>query len=149
MDLLNSRLSLLLEGANEACNLIPRRDDIFLTLLERAFRGDVPVYFAIIPRALIRPFDETCSVSAHDAGRAAVSDVMNDWRANKFHYPWVYPHERGYILSDDYVIWAAVERHQVPYVPCWVIGFPSIPGAIDVSGPLEVSVVRLIREVPE
>ena len=89
MDSLNSRLRLPLEHPNEGCNLIPRRDEIFRSLVERALRGDVPVYFAIIPRASIRPFDETCSISAHPAGRAAVTDVMNDWRANKFHYAWV------------------------------------------------------------
>jgi hypothetical protein len=117
--------------------------------LDRALEGDVPVYFAIIPRALARPFDATCSVLVHPAGQDAVNDVIHDWRANKFHYAWVYPRDGAYILSDDYVIWAAVEHGQVEYLPCWILGFPSIDGAAEISGPMDVSVVRLIRELPE
>jgi len=41
---------------------------------------------------------------------------MRDWRASEFHYAWVYPHEGEYVLSNDYVIWAAAERSQVDHL---------------------------------
>jgi hypothetical protein len=109
----------------------------------------MPVYFAIVPRSSVRPFDATCKVAAHSAGEAAIKDVMRDWRASEFHYAWVYPHEGAYVLSNDYIIWAAAERSQVDYLPCWVLGFPAVKGTVSISGPLEPSVVRLILEFPE
>ncbi|MFL5612416.1 MAG: hypothetical protein ACJ796_01995 [Gemmatimonadaceae bacterium] len=146
MDSLDSQVVLRFSPAAGTSNLVPRRDHVFTHLLERALQGDVPVYFAIIPRVLIRPFDATCNVSVHPAGQAAVTEVMNDWSARSFHYAWVYPREGVYVLPEDYVIWTAVERSQVDYMPCWILGFPSTGGATEINGPLDVSVVRLIRE---
>ena len=146
MDSLSSRFLFPLNSGQASANLVPRRDEIFVKLLDGAVQGGLPVYFAIIPRSLVRPFDASCNVELHPACRAAVGEVVNDWRASKFHYAWVYPHEGAYVLSDDYVIRAAVERSQVNYLPCWVLGFPSIEGAVATTGPLDVSVVRLIRD---
>lgn len=101
------------------------------------------MYFAILQRSLVRPFDATCNVAAHPAGEAMIKDVMRDWRASEFHYAWVYPHEGEYVLSNDYVIWAAAERSQVDHLPCWVLGFPTLKEVVGVSGPLEPSVVPL------
>lgn len=149
MDSLNSSPRLSRVAANLNCNLVPRADDRFMNLLGRAVAGDVPVYFAIVPRSLVRPFDATCKVAAHPAGEAAIKNVMSDWRANEFHYAWVYPHEGAYVLSNDYVIWAALEYGLAEYLPCWVLGFPAVNGTEGISGPLESSVVRLILDLAE
>ena len=149
MDSLNSRLRSSLGAGDLNCSLLPRTDDIFMYLLGRAAAGAVPVYFAIIPRSLVRPFDTTCNVAAHPAGEAAIKQVMSDFLGSEYHYTWVYPHEGAYVLSNDYIIWAAAERGRVEYLPCWVLGFPTVQGAVGVSGPAEPSVVRLILELPE
>ena len=148
MDSLNSRLLFSRGAADLNCSLVPRTDDMFMNLLDRAVAGEVPVYFAIIPRSLVRPFDTTCNVAAHPVGEAAIRNVMSDLIASEYHYAWVYPHEGAYVLSNDYVIWAAAERGKVEYLPCWVLGFPAVQGAVGVSGPVEPSVVRLILELP-
>ena len=149
MDSLNSRLRPSRGAADLNCDLVPRRDEVFMNLLGRAVAGDLPVYFAIIPRSLLRPFDATCNVAAHPAGEAALKNVMSDLIASEYHFAWVYPHRGAYVLSNDYVIWAAAERGKVEYLPCWVLGFPAVQGAVGVSGPLKPSVVRLILDVPE
>lgn len=149
MDSLNSRLRSSSRDANLNCSLVPRTDDIFVNLLGRAVAGEVPVYFAIVPRSLVQAFDTTCNVGAHPAGEAAIKNVMSDLIASEYHYVWVYPHEGAYVVSSDYVIWAAAERGKVEYLPCWVLGFPAVQGAVGVSGPVEPSVVRLILELPE
>ena len=149
MDSLNSRRRSSRRDADLNCSLVPRTDDIFMSLLGRAVAGEVPVYFAIVPRTLVRPFDTTCNVAAHPAGEAAIKKLMSDLIASEYHYAWVYPHGSGYVLSNDYVIWAAAERGNVDWLPCWVLGFPAVQGAVGVSGPVEPSVVRLILEFPE
>lgn len=149
MDSFNSRPRLSPGAADLNCSLVPRTDDMFMNLLGRAVAGEVPVYFAIVPRSLVRPFDTTCNVAAHPAGEAAIKNVMSDLISSEYHYTWVYPHEDGYVLSNDYVIWAAAERSKVEYLPCWVLGFPAVRGAVGVSGPVGPSVVRLILELPE
>ena len=149
MDSFNSRVRSSRGTADLNFNLVPRTDDIFMNLLGRAVAGDLPVYFAIVPRSLVRPFDATCNVAAHPAGEAMIKDVMRDWRVSEFHYAWVYPHDGEYVLSNDYVIWAAAERSRLDYLPCWVLGFPALKGVLGVSGPLEPTVVRLILELPE
>jgi hypothetical protein len=149
VDSLNSRLRPSRGAGDLNCSLVPRKDEVFMNLLGRAVAGDLPVYFAIVPRSLVRPFDATCNVAAHPAGEAMIKDVMRDWRAGEFHYAWVYPHEGEYVLSNDYVIWAAAERSCSDYLPCWVLGIPAVKGVLGVSGPLEPSVVRLILELPE
>src|SRR5690348_10267790 len=136
MDSLNSRRREPRGAANLNCSLVPRSDDTFMNLSGRAVAGEVPVYFAIVPRSLVRPFDTTCNVAAHPAGEAAIKSVMSDLKESEYHYSWVYPHEGAYVLSNDYVIWAAAERGKVEYLPCWVLGFPAVQGAVGVSGPV-------------
>jgi hypothetical protein len=63
---------------------------------------------------------------------------------NNFHHVWVDPNENAYVMSDDYVVWAAIERGQPDYVPCWVLGYASATGAVDIRGPIEQDRVRRI-----
>jgi hypothetical protein len=122
--------------------LRPLRDHVYGYLLERAAIGALPLYFAAIPRALIRPFDTEYDPSKHPIGEAAIEQTMADWRAGIFHYAWVYPSDDSYVLSDDYIPWAAAQRGQPDFLPCWVLGHPSAAGAVDIQGPIEPSRVR-------
>jgi hypothetical protein len=88
-------------------------------------------------------------VGRHPVGEAAIQEVLNNWRIGKFHYAWVYPRDGAYVLSNDYVILAAVERARADYVPCWVLTYPTVNGVVGVSGPVEPSVVRLILDSVE
>jgi hypothetical protein len=69
---------------------------------------------------------------------------MSDWREGNFDHVWVYPNEDAYVMSDDYVVWAAVERGRPDYVPCWVLGYPLVTVAGDIRGPIEQDRVRRI-----
>jgi len=122
--------------------LVPRHDQEFDYLLQRALGGLVPVYFAAVPRTLIRPFDTEYDPAKHPVGAMAIEQTTAEWRAGTFHHVWVYPSGDAYVLSDDYIPWAAATRGQPDFLPCWVLGYPSVPGAVDVQGPIAPSGVR-------
>jgi hypothetical protein len=100
------------------------------------------VYFAAIPPAHIRPFDPDYDPGRVPIGEAAITETMSRWRQGQFSKAWVYQKGDSFILSDDYIIWEAVKRGQPDFVPCWVIGKPTIPEVVDVQGPIRVQDIR-------
>ena len=115
----------------------PLRDDVFQYLLGEALVGRVPLYAATIPLPLIRPFDSEYEPAKHPAGEAAIIQTMTEWRAGVFVHVWVYPKEDHFVLSDDYIIWEAAQRGQPDHMPCWVMGYPTLDGVLDIQGPID------------
>ncbi|HVA57626.1 MAG: hypothetical protein WBQ26_08640 [Gemmatimonadaceae bacterium] len=126
--------------------LQPQSDYTLRYLRERALDGAVPVYFAAIPRDRIRPFDTAFDPANHPVGAAAVARTEADWRAEIFPRVWVYPTHDAYVLSDDYIPWAAAQRAQPDYLPCWVLCYPSVAGAIYIEGPIGAARVRQLLQ---
>jgi hypothetical protein len=122
--------------------LRPLRDDVLGYLLQRAVEGVVPVYFAAVPRMLIHPFDTEYDPAKHPVGAAAIAQTMAEWRSGHVPHVWVYPRGAAYVLSDDYIPWAAALRGQPDFLPCWVLGYPSVAGTVDIQGPVEPQRVR-------
>jgi hypothetical protein len=118
--------------------LAPVLDQRFLALADQALVGDLPVYFAAIPLSLIRPFDAAYDPAAHPVGEAAIRQVMAEWTAGSFTPAWVYPATGAYVVSDDYIVLDAARRGQPDFLPCWVLGEPTVPGPVDVQGPIAV-----------
>lgn len=129
-------------GIEALSGLSPLFDPVFDHLLERALSGDTEVYFAAVPRALVRPFDPDYNPSLHPVGVAAISEVNTRWRAGDVSQVWVYPKDDGFIMSDDYIVWEALKEGQPDFVPCWVLGKPNPSTVKDLQGPLEQSAVR-------
>lgn len=129
--------------------LRPLRDDVLGYLLGRALQGHVPVYFAAIPRGLIRPFDSEYDPAKHPVGAAAIEHTAAEWRAGNYPSIWVYPSGDAYVLSDDYIPWAAALRGKPQFLPCWVLGYPSVPGAVDINGPIEPERVRRLLGIDD
>jgi hypothetical protein len=119
--------------------LRPLFDPVFRHLIERAVTGHVDVYFAAVPRALIRPFDSDYNPARHPVGRAAISEVHAKWRSGDFTAIWVYPRDNEFIMSDDYIVWEAVKEGKPDFVPCWILGKPDLLRVKDLQGPLDES----------
>ncbi|MGH7711952.1 MAG: hypothetical protein ACREOG_11750 [Gemmatimonadaceae bacterium] len=74
---------------------------------------------------------------SHAAGRAAVEQAFNRGLEGRPQSVWVYEADTGFVLSDDYVPWAAAQRGQPDYVHCWVLGRPRNAAVKDVQGPID------------
>jgi hypothetical protein len=142
LDLFRRPTRVSVDEIDALLGLRPLRDDILGYLLQRALDGLVPVYFAAVPRTLIRPFDPEYDPAKHPVGAAAIEQTMAEWRAGRFPHVWVYPSRDEYVLSDDYIPWAAALRGRPDFLPCWVLGYPSVPGTVDTHGPVEQQRVR-------
>lgn len=75
---------------------------------------------------------------ANPVGRAAVDEAFKRAVAGQRSAVWVYEDARGFVLSDDYIPWAAVKRGQPDYVPCWVLGKPRHQEVKLMQGPVNV-----------
>jgi hypothetical protein len=117
--------------------LKPLFDSVFSHLIERAYKGALDVYFAPVPRQLIRPFDVEYDPCAHPAGRAAIEAVMAQWAKGQFQYVWVYQQGDEFVLSDDYIVWEAAKRGRPDCLPCWILGKPLHAQVGDVQGPID------------
>ena len=122
----------------------PGHDEELARLWTEALAGRVPVYFAAIPRNLVVPFDPKFDVTVHPAGRAGVERVMGEWRRGNFRKVWVYERDGQYVAADDYVTLEAARRGEPDYLPCWVLGRPTLPGVEDVQGPIRAEDLRKI-----
>ncbi len=119
-------------------DLTPMFDPTFDVLLELALAGELRVYFAAVPTALIRPFDTQLDVLASPVGRAAVEQVFRNGVEGRHQSVWLYEDASGFVLSDDYIVWAALQRGQPDYVPSWVLGKPRHKDVKDIQGPVNV-----------
>ena len=122
--------------------LKPLKDDVFSYLLERAAAGEADVYFAAVPMGLVDPFDTEYRPQDHPIGAAAIDQIFKAWQAGEYQPCWVYPRNGRFILSDDYISFAAALRGDPESLPCWVIGLPEHPDVKDVQGPIELGDVR-------
>jgi len=127
----------------------PPDDPVYQYLLEEAVTGRVPIYFAAVPLALITPFAPDFHPEKSPEGEHIVQAVMTEWRAGNFRNLWVYPHEDHFIMADDYFTYVAALKGQPDFVPCWVLGYPALPGVKQVQGPIKVEDVRRLLDLAE
>lgn len=129
--------------------LRPLYDPTFAHLAQRALKGDLRVFYATIPRQLIRRFDPDYDPRGHPIGRVVVDEVKQDWQKGNWEPLWVYETVGEFVMSDNYIQWAAAEEGQPDYLPCWVLGRPSIEGSIEIQGPIAVQEVRRLLGLAE
>jgi hypothetical protein len=135
--------------------LMPKRDDTFMQLAERALKGELPVYFAAVPLAQCVPFDLDYRPDRHPVGRQAIQSTAQEGARSNFTKMIVYPRGAWFVVADDYIpLFAALLGHP-DYVPCWVLGKPEADYAVDIQGPIDTQGVRSIlgfsgggRELP-
>lgn len=120
----------------------PLFDPVFSHLLEEALAGRVEVFRAVVPTVTIRPFDVDYDPTRHPAGQAAVEEVDFNWRQGRYSPVWLYQRGEVFVLSDDYTIWAAIQRGNPDSIPCLVLGRPVHPEATEIEGPLDRSALR-------
>jgi len=127
---------------HEMPGLTPPKDAMFTYLFSKAAEGNLPVYFAAVPRSLVRPFFAEYDPRRHPIGRQAVDAKKKDWLAGKSSNMWVYPDGSTYVMSDDYITFFAAEEGQPDFLPCFILGETEDSRIKDIQGPIQVSDVR-------
>lgn len=122
--------------------LQPLEDKVFQYLFGQAMTGDLQVFWAAIPMGLIIPFDKEYNPSLHPVGAAAIEEVTKEWQKGQFRYCWVYPQNKKFVLSDDYIIYFAALNGKPDYLPCFVMGDPHEDGVVDIQGPMSPESLR-------
>jgi hypothetical protein len=122
--------------------LQPRKDEVFLYLLEEALLEKIQVYYAAVPLGLIKPFDETYDPRLHPIGAEAIKQTIELWTNGKFSYCWVYPKADKFILSDDYIVYFAAIEGQPDYLPCFILGNPHFEGVENIQGPISIETLK-------
>ncbi len=120
--------------------LAPPRDEEFSRCYRLVSEGELPLYFGKMPVALIRPFAPAFRPSDDPQGAAIVTQLASQIESGLSRQEstppvWVYPGDGCYVLSDDYVSFAAYTMLGVEHVPCLVMGEPTVPGPVELMGP--------------
>lgn len=116
--------------------LTPKRDARFVSLLQEAASGGVPIYYAAIPLAICVPFDIDYRPDLHSVGAQAIRHTVEEWKHGRFQKLFTYQRGKWFVVSDDYVPLFAALAGLPDYVPCWVLGKPDNDLVRDVQGPL-------------
>jgi hypothetical protein len=125
--------------------LVPARDERFMELLQGAYSGEVPVYFAAVPLAICVPFDLDYRPDLHPVGREAIDQTAGAWSKGQFRNLFAYQRGAWFVVSDDYIPLFAALRGLPDYVPCWVLGKPDSDLVRDVQGPIaQTDIPRLL-----
>lgn len=122
----------------------PPRDEVFTYLLGQALCGQVEIFFAAVPMSLIEPFDRNYDPAEDERMKKAIHIVFKNWSSGGVLPVWLYPRDDKYILSDDYVTFAAAQKGQPDYLPAYILGGTPLPGTEDVSKPFSRDEVRRI-----
>lgn len=124
--------------------LAPPDDLRFQSLVARSIRGQVPVFGVVLSLdsvSLVRAFP-THRPELTRAGAEAVAGMRDQWQAGYPIQPWLYPASGKYVVGDDYVWLALVERYRPATFAAQVLGEPLEAGLEHKVGPLAVDEVR-------
>ena len=120
----------------------PSPDPVYHYLLRRALEGELAVHRAVVPVALIRPYDERYRLRDLPIGGRAIRLVLQAWADGSLPVVRVYPDGGRFVLSDDYVYYEAAREVERADLPCLVLGEAQAPGVMDIRGPLSLNEVR-------
>jgi len=125
-------------------DLTPKEDPTLTHLMQDAFEGRVPLFYAEVPLALCVPSDPDYRPDRHPAIEAAIRLAMENWQKQKPVSLLVYQRGVWFVVSDDYPALFAYLRGLPEYVPCWVLGKPDSPVVKNVQGPIPIEDARRI-----
>jgi hypothetical protein len=120
----------------------PPDDPVYQYLLEEAGKGRIPVYFAAVPLSLIQPYDPEFHPEKTPKGKEVLDSTVAFSQGGKFHYLWIYPRQEHFVMSDDYLTYAAALKLQPDFLQCMVLGHPNMPGVKDAQGPIRTEDIR-------
>lgn len=124
--------------------LAPPADPIFGYLTEQAVRGSIPVYGVVLDTSSIRL--ERAFPNFHPEETARGAEMMREigarWNTGKPSQPWLYFDGVRYVVADDYLTLAAIERGRPSMIAAQLLGTPDGPGVVQKVGPLPLADVR-------
>lgn len=122
----------------------PSPDPVFHYLLRRALEGELAVHRAVVPIALLRPYDERYRLRDLPIGGRAIRLVLQAWADGSLPIVRVYPDRGCFVLSDDYVYYEAAREAERADLPCLVLGEAQAQGVMGIRGPLPLNEVRQV-----
>ena len=90
----------------------PPPDRLFQDLMHRAVQGGVPVYGVVIEvgKVAFRRSAESFRPETMEHGQAVLRSMTQAWQSGDAAQPWLYVRDGAYIVADDYLWLALVER---------------------------------------
>ena len=125
-------------------DLSPKIDEKLMSLMQQAYDGEIPVYFAAVPLVLCVPYDLDYRPDLHPVGAEIIRQIAEDAKNNKFPKMLVYPRGKWFVVADHYLELFATFEGLPAYVPCWILGKPDNELIQDLQGPIPLEDVRKI-----
>ena len=95
------------------------------------------MFLGAVPLARLRRFRDDFRPERSPDGRRVVRALSEQWRADGPPRLWVYPQGDVFMVSDDYLALAALERGWAEVVPCWILGAVSDGDLGCLRGPVD------------
>jgi hypothetical protein len=117
-------------------DLSPKLDETFISLMQKALEGEVPVYFAAVPLVLCVPFDLDYRPDLHHIAAQVIAEYAKDLNNKTFHKMLVYPRGKWFIVGDHYLELFSTFEALPAYAPCWILGKLDNEHVRDLQGPI-------------
>jgi len=122
-------------------NLTPKIDPTFTELFKLTLKGKIPVYRLDIPIDLIQPFDKEFHPQNSPDGRRALTMLMDMYSNGKSLSAWVYPKDKMFVLSDDYLAYETARLAGAGTITCFCMGNPAKSGIYVNERPLRKTAI--------
>ncbi len=119
----------------------PPKDDIFLDLYKKAYKGEIPVYWGMISIEGINPY----SNYRPEVSTEYIDNIHQKIKSGVLPFIYVYPKNEIYIMSDDYNLYYVYLFSGYKKIPCYILGEPGEKYVSDQIGPVKLP--ELVVEV--
>jgi len=125
-------------------SLRPPDDRLFQDLLNRAVKGEIPVYGVVLnfQEVIIKRRYEHFRPENSEVGEKIIKSMWEAWQNDQCAQPWLYVWDGEYTIADDYFWLALVERGKPRTVAAQVLGEPLVVGLLDKVGPLAIETIE-------
>ena len=110
------------------------KDEKFMELYKKAFKEEIPVFWAMIDIEAIKPH----SKFKPEPSQRSVDIIHQKLKDGKFPAIYVYPKNDYFIMSDDYTLYYKYFYSGYKAIPCIVLGEPKGKSVKDQVGPIKL-----------
>lgn len=110
------------------------KDEGFIELYKKAFKEEIPVYWALIEKEAIKPFSKFLP----DLSQKFVDNIHQKLDHGDLSSIYVYPENDIFIMSDDYNLYYIYLDLGYKKLPCFILGEPKGKYVSDLTGPVKL-----------